>query len=159
MIRLPSRALAGEQRGFVLLSVLLLAVLFFGLMHLLLRESTDASLAAQRFRARIVAEVLAENGAELAARQMALSSSARRSAENGEGRMWGSFSRKPGDAFEILGTSETKGTLLVRSSVRIEGRIEGTTIIIERTIHLTETLDRFGKVGGHSNVRPERVGF
>lgn len=144
MIRLPSRALAGEQRGFVLLSVLLLAVLFFGLMHLVLRESTDASLAAQRFRARIVAEVLAENAAELAVRQIALSSGARRSAENGEGLMAGSFNRKPGDAFEIMGSSETKGTLRARASVRIEGRIEGTAIIIERTTHLTETLERSG---------------
>lgn len=142
MIRLPSRARAVEQRGFVLLSVLLLAVLFFGLMHLVLRESMDASHAAQRFRARIVAEVLAENAAELAARQMALSLSASRSAENDEGLMEGSFTRKPGDAFEIVGSSETKGILSARASVRIEGRIEGTTIIIERTVHSTETLER-----------------
>lgn len=159
MIRLPSRALADEPRGFVLLSVLLLAVLFFGLMHLVLRESTDAFHSAQRFRTRIVAEVLAENAAELAARQMVLSSSARRAAENGEGLMEGSFNRKPGDAFEITGSSETKGIFRVRASVRIQGRIEGTTIIIERTTHSTETLDRSGEAGGHSNVRPGRVGF
>jgi len=123
-------------------SVLLLAVLFFGLMHLVLRESMDASHTAQRFRARIVAEVLAENAAEIAARQMALASSAKRSAENGDGLMEGSFTRKPGDAFEITGSSETKGILRARASVRIEGRIEGTTIIIERTIHTTETLGK-----------------
>jgi len=120
--------------------VLLLAVLFFGLMHLVLRESMDASHAAQRFRARIVAEVLAENAAEIAARQMALSSSARRSAENRDGFMEGSFTRKAGDSFEIVGTSLTRGVLSARASVRIEGRIEGTTIIIERTVHSRETL-------------------
>lgn len=131
-----------EERGFVLVSVLLLAVLFFGLMNLVLRESMDASHSAQRFRARIVSEVLAENAAELAAREMVLTSGAERSAENADGLMEGSFTRKPGDAFVITGVAETKGILRARTSVLIEGRIEGTTIIIEKTVHSTETMGR-----------------
>ena len=52
------------------MSVLILAILFFALMTLLLIESSEMSRRADRYRSRVLAQVLAENGAELAAQKM-----------------------------------------------------------------------------------------
>src|SRR6266545_5727430 len=72
LIRFFSRASISRQRqrGFVLISALVLSVLYFALMELLLIDSSRALNEAQRFRARVVAGALAESGAELAALQM-----------------------------------------------------------------------------------------
>src|SRR5260370_11002888 len=59
-----------NQRGYVLISAIALAVLYFGLMELMLIDSSRALREAQRFRSRVVASALAESAAELAAAQM-----------------------------------------------------------------------------------------
>jgi hypothetical protein len=69
-ISTTSRARTSSQRGVVLIIALVLAVLYFGLMQLMLIDSSRALNEAQRFRARIVAATLAESGAELAAEQI-----------------------------------------------------------------------------------------
>ncbi len=52
------------QRGFVIIVALVLALLYFMLMTLILIDSSRAQAEAQRFRARMVASILAEDAAE-----------------------------------------------------------------------------------------------
>jgi hypothetical protein len=59
--RSSSRARTAE-RGFVLGMAMVIAVLYFLLMELLLIDSSRALGEAQRFRSRVVAAALAENG-------------------------------------------------------------------------------------------------
>ncbi|HET7435605.1 MAG TPA: hypothetical protein VFN10_12930, partial [Thermoanaerobaculia bacterium] len=70
MTRSCSRARTTE-RGFALIAAIVLAVLYFGLIELLLLDSARELREAQRFRARIVALTNAENGAERAAADIA----------------------------------------------------------------------------------------
>ena len=62
------------ERGYVLISAITLAILYFALMELMLIDSSRAVREAQRFRARIVATTLAESAAELAALQLVTAS-------------------------------------------------------------------------------------
>src|SRR5204863_3948307 len=62
------------ERGYVLISAIVLAILYFALMELMLIDSSRAVREAQRFRARIVATTLAESAAELAALQLVTAS-------------------------------------------------------------------------------------
>jgi hypothetical protein len=56
-----------SERGIALAIALIVAVLYFGLIELMLYDASRELAEARRFRARIIAVTLAENGAELAA--------------------------------------------------------------------------------------------
>lgn len=62
-----ARTIDRSQRGFALITALLLAMMYFALMELILIDSSRAQAEAQRFRARVIASTMAESGAELAA--------------------------------------------------------------------------------------------
>src|SRR5688500_16300349 len=64
--RSSSRARTSES-GFALALAVVLAVLYFGLIQLLMMDASGQLAEARRFRARIVALTAAENAAELAA--------------------------------------------------------------------------------------------
>src|SRR5207253_6400225 len=81
-----------DQRGYVLISAIALAVLYFGLMELMMIDSSRALREAQRFRARIVASVLAENAAELAAANMITQPGSTTTAQDDQGKMIGAIS-------------------------------------------------------------------
>ncbi len=74
-IRSCNRARTSE-RGFALAMALIIAVLYFGLIELMLYDAARELGEARRFRARTVAWVLAENGAELAAARVVTSTGA-----------------------------------------------------------------------------------
>ena len=133
-IRSSSRA--HTERGFVLIAALTLAVLYFMLMELLLVDSSRELAEARRFRARIVASVVAENAAELAAVGM-VGGTGRTVSEKGEqGTMEGSYRVAGGNAFEITASGETIGTEKQRARVFIQGRIEsGGVVKIDYTMH------------------------
>jgi len=59
-IRFFSRGRTTEQRGYVLISAIALAILYFGLMELMLIDSARALRESQRFRARVMAATLAD---------------------------------------------------------------------------------------------------
>ena len=124
-----------SQRGYMLISAIVLAVLYFGLMQLMMIDSTRALKEAQRFRSRIVASTLAESAAELAAASMVTtmaSNSAKATDE--QGSMDGQLHMVTG-AFEITGDSVTAGVQPVKGQVRVQGRIEGTRVIVDYTFH------------------------
>ncbi len=137
MISIFSRALTirRDQRGFVLVAALVLAILYFALMELLLIDSSRALAEAQRFRARIVSTALAENAAELAAEQIVSRSSAKVTASNFQGTMDGTLTRS-GPKFELEGQGTATGVIRQESSVIVQGRIapDG-TLSIDYTIH------------------------
>jgi hypothetical protein len=139
LIRFFSRASTSRQRqrGFVLISALVLSVLYFALMELMLIDSTRALNEAQRFRARVVAGALAESGAELAALQMVTQSSVPPPVSDSDfqGTMSGQL-RRTGNNFEIDGAGTTTGIITQSSSVQLQGRIDPNgTVMIDYAVH------------------------
>jgi hypothetical protein len=123
-----------RQRGFVLMSALVIAVLYFALMELLLIDSSRALNEAQRFRSRVVAATLAENAAELAALQIVNGGSPALPATNEQGRMTGNLQLN-GPNFIIRGEGTTSGVAPQTASVIIEGRIENNQVKIDYVAH------------------------
>jgi hypothetical protein len=136
-MRFSFRVRTTDQRGYVLISAIALAVLYFGLMELMLIDSSRALREAQRFRSRVIASALAENAAELAAAQMVTHPGASVNASNEQGQMNGRLSVS-GSQFELNGEGITSGVAPVTASVRVQGRIlEGTPphVAVDYTFH------------------------
>ena len=137
-MRSSSRDRTTSQRGYVLITAIALAVLYFGLMELMLIDSSRALREAQRFRSRIVASALAESAAELAAAQMVNRPSATANASDEQGEMTGVL-RVNGEQFELTGKGVTAGVAPVTATVRVQGRITQTPsanhIAIDYTFH------------------------
>jgi hypothetical protein len=112
-----------------------IAVLYLGLIEMLWFDAAQRMREAQRFRARIEAQTLAENAAELAAQRMVLASSATVDAELPEGIMTGSMTRFADDTFVIEGRGKGSRLLRYEARVTIYGRVNGADIEIERTRH------------------------
>lgn len=123
-----------SQRGFALISALVLAVLYFGLMELMLIDTTHALREADRFRSRVVSQTLAENGAELAAAQIVSNVKADVSATDEQGTMSGTLDRG-GEKFVITGHGESSGVRPSTASVKIEGTVVGSHVTINYTDH------------------------
>lgn len=135
--RSSSRARRSErrgERGYALISALVLAILYFGLIELLLLDSARELAAARRFRARIIAETLAESGAELAALQLVTNVQAEGNAHDWQGTLRGKMTRN-GAQFDIEGEGRTTGITESRAKVIVRGRVVGTTVRIQYTMH------------------------
>jgi len=125
-----------SQRGFVLVMALVLSFLYFALMTLILVDCTRALHEANRFRARIVAATLAENGAELAAQDII----SRPTRTVPEDKDWqGTFSGKivrSSDNFVIEVEGIAIGVLTQRAKVWVQGRVlPGNVVTIDYTSH------------------------
>lgn len=128
-IRSCSRARTSE-RGYALAMAVILAVLYFGMIELLMLDSSQELREARRFRARVIALTMAENGAERAAANfvnMPGMSLPAQSDENDAGEYsWQLMKSAPGaeySTFDIIGTAKTKGLNSVRARVLVRGRI------------------------------------
>ena len=135
--RSSSRARTAE-RGFVLGMAMVIAVLYFLLMELLLIDSSRALGEAQRFRSRVVATTLAENGAELAAERMVhLATNEPEVDQSVQGDAGGEYTRngnplaEGGAQFELHGSGKSKGVAPASASLMLEGTIRGNRIAIE----------------------------
>ena len=126
-IRSCSPARTTSQRGFALLWAIGLAVLFFMLIELMLIDSARELGEAQKFRARIVAAVLAENGAELSAHRIVDNVMHNPDHTDWQGTITGQMSKNPltGD-FRIVGTGRTAGTQPATARVELKGRVDMT---------------------------------
>jgi hypothetical protein len=114
---------------------IVLAVLYFGLVELLLLDSSRELGEARRFRARIVAETLAENAAELAAKDIVTRDSAPQFVtETEQGTMTGMM-KKTGSDFEIHGEGTTSGITQSIAKVVLRGRLDGTKVWIQYSLH------------------------
>jgi Tfp pilus assembly protein PilX len=134
-MRSSSRARTRE-RGYVLISAVVLAVLYFGLMELLLIDSTRALREAQRFRSKIISATLAESAAELAAAQLVTQIHAEVHATDPKmGTMEGSL-RRTETRFELHGIGECTGVPPTKATVDVQGAlVGGTHIRIDYTKH------------------------
>ena len=130
-----SRARPSSQRGYALISALVLAILYFAMVELLLLDSARELEEARRFRARIIAETLAENGAELAALQIVTTEKAEASAEDWQGTIVGRMARNPGGQFDIEAEGRTSGLTESRAKVLVRGRVVGVSVRIQYTLH------------------------
>lgn len=120
----------------MLIAALALAILYFALMELMLVDSSRELSEARRFRARIVAGVLAENGAELAALQMAGGPGRTIQEEDEQGAMNATLRRTGGDGFEITAEGQTSGVLHQSARVFVQGRVDaGGVVRIDYTMH------------------------
>jgi Tfp pilus assembly protein PilX len=139
-IRSFSRARTSE-RGFALAMAVIVAVLYFGMIELMMLDSSRELAAARRFRARIVAQTLAENAAEGAALRIVTEEPKRFEAENDQGTMAGKASKSP-PALDgtrrivIQAEGESSGLESSRATVWLEGWIySGGNIEIEYARH------------------------
>jgi len=134
-IRSCNRVRTTSERGFALLWAIGLAVLFFMLIELMLIDSARELNDAQRFRSRIVAMVLAENGAELAAKRIVERPSATDDDEDWQGKIHGEMRNTAGE-FTIVGTGETAGTHPTKARVDVQGKVAASgTVQIYFTRH------------------------
>ena len=124
-----------HQRGFVLVTALTLSILYFALMELLLIDSSRALGEAQRFKSHVMAQALAESGAELAAFQIVTKSGATVDAKDFQGAMHGVLKRNS-NSFTLEGVGATTGVMPHESKVRVEGRIsDDGSLKIDFTVH------------------------
>lgn len=132
--RSSSRARTSSERGFALVTALVLAVLYLGLIELLLMDGTRALQEAQRLRSRVIAATLAENAAELAAEGMVSKFAGDVTSSDAQGEIEGKYTRT-GEEFVILGRGTTSGVARESASVRIKGRVVGNSVTIDYAIH------------------------
>ncbi len=135
-IRFCSRAHTTE-RGFALAMALIIAVLYFGLIELMLLDASRELAEARRFRARIVALTLAENGAELAAWHILLSDGKPASipGDDWQGSMTGTIMKNSDGTFTIKGTGDAVGVVEVHATVEVDGKVVGNDVQIYYTRH------------------------
>ena len=132
-IRSCSRARTNE-RGIALAVALIVAVLYFGMIELMLIDASRELAEARRFRARVVAFTLAENGAELAAHNLITTPMAA-NATDWQGSMTGKVTKPTSDKFIIEGTGDAAGVVAQHATVEVYGTITGTSITIDYTFH------------------------
>jgi Tfp pilus assembly protein PilX len=113
-----------NERGFALLVALVLAVLFFGFIELLMIDVTRELGEARRFRGRIVALTLAENAAEMAAKDILSNKAADDKDEDWQGTFTWTMKKDDEGRFEILGTSHSKGAEGTSSMVWLQGEVK-----------------------------------
>ena len=127
------------ERGFALAMALIIAVLYFGLIELMLYDASRELAEARRFRARIVALTLAENGAERAAYMIVPEDMPPLPAvaeEDWQGSITGSrVKNSESGEFTIKASGKTVGVVEVRASVEIRGKVDGTDVHIYYTRH------------------------
>lgn len=121
-----------DQRGFALLSALFLAVLYFGLMELMLHQTTETLRETQRAEGRIAAEILADNAAELGAENLVNTLQRTAKLDYGVHSMRAVTKMVGTNSFSII--ADGRFNAVGRSAIRlqIEGRITGSGIVIER---------------------------
>jgi hypothetical protein len=129
-----SRARTSDERGFVLVAALTIAVLYLSLIELLLIDATRAYQEAQRFRSRILAATLAEDAAELAADQMVVKPGGTVNVTDARGTIEGTYSRS-GENFELKGRAITAGVAPETATVRLQGRIVDGRVVIDYAQH------------------------
>lgn len=113
----------------------MLAILYFAMAELLLLDSSRELGEARRFRARIIAETLAENGAELAALNIVTSERAEAKADDWQGSIEGRMARRTDGSFDIEATGKTSGVTESKVRVLVRGRVVGNDVRIQYTLH------------------------
>lgn len=135
--RTRERGYATRERGYALISAIALAILYFAVMQLIMIDSSRVLHEAQRFRSKVIAAALAENGAELAASQMLLSTAPKSpvNATDADGTMTGKMPDRSATEFIIVGEGTSYGVESRSATVRLQGRTLGTKITVDYAFH------------------------
>ncbi len=113
-----------------------LAILYFALVELMLIDSARELKEARRFRAKVVAATLAENGAEYAAVEMTSRPGGVKRGENDQGSYSGRLTKiVGGDEFILSGEGTAEGTDRTRARVELRGVISGGNVTIRYAVH------------------------
>jgi hypothetical protein len=127
-----------SERGYALAMAIILAVLYFGMIELLMIDSSRELGEARRFRSRIVAQALAENAAELAALHITTQAQNTPPAlTDAQGTMVGKVVTGGGapGSFVIEGYGDTAGLDRSHAEVKVVGAIQGGRLRIDYTTH------------------------
>jgi hypothetical protein len=127
-----------SERGYALAMAIILAVLYFGMIELLMIDSSRELAEARRFRSRIVAQALAENAAELAAFHITTQAKAPPPLTDWQGTMVGKVLSGGGarGSFVLQGFGDTAGLDRSHAEVTVVGAIdEGGRLHIDYTTH------------------------
>ena len=120
---------------------IVVAVLYFGLVELMLIDSARELGEARRFRARIVAETLAENAAEFAAQQIVThEATVPFNIDTEQGTMSGKMTKTGSPVagernFEIRGEGVSAGITQSRARVTLRGVVAGNQVKIRYVFH------------------------
>jgi len=119
------RTFKRSERGYALISAIVLSVLYIGLISLLLIDSSRELNEAQRFRARVMAQTLAENGVELAADGLRTRYMATEKEDSWMGHTEGRLERDAGtvSTFTLEGKGISAGVMKVESTVKLTGTV------------------------------------
>ncbi|MEA2339881.1 MAG: hypothetical protein QOE82_3888 [Thermoanaerobaculia bacterium] len=124
-----------RERGYVLITAIAVAVLYFLLMELMLIDSSRALREAQRFRSKVVSTTLAESAAELSTASMVTRNAGDTiNADDDQGSMKATCMVN-GTAFNIDAEATTSGVMPIKSTVRVQGRIIGNRVMVDYTYH------------------------
>ena len=123
-----------RERGYALIAAIALAVLYFAVMQLIMIDSNRVLHEAQRFRSKVIASALAENGAELAASQMITTMVRNVNATDVDGTMTASLKRSVTD-FTITAEGTSSGVEPRTATVRLQGRTLGSRITVDYAYH------------------------
>lgn len=132
-----------REQGFALAIAIIVAVLYFAMIELLMLDASRELAQARQFRARVVAQTLAENGAELAALQFVPSHTptANVTAEDFQGVITGTMRKTSAGSgatqqlFTLTGTGNATGLVKARATVQLTGRIVGNRVVIDYASH------------------------
>ncbi len=124
-----------SERGFALIIALILAILYFGFIELLMMDASREMSEARRFRGRIVAMTLAENGAELAAAKMVIAPTPPPDETDEQGITTGKVSVNLAHQFDIIGTGKSTGREGTSATVHLEGVINDQQVTIYFSRH------------------------
>lgn len=121
----------------MIIAAIALAVLFFAMIQLILIDASRELAEARRFKARVVASALAENGAELAAYGITTDGSlySTPSAESWQGKISGSLMKSDHGEFVIEGQGTSAGLMPTSASVKLIGEVEGERVKIYYATH------------------------
>jgi len=124
-----------RERGYVLVAAIAIAILYFALMELMLIDSSRALREAQRFRSKVVASTLAESAAELSTASMVTRNAGDTiNADDEQGSMKATC-KVLGTAFEVDAEATTNSVMPAKSTVRVQGRIVGSRVMVDYTYH------------------------
>ena len=152
---------AEREKGFALIGALMVAILFFIIVSVLMTDLIRVTRSSATGRSRLVAESLAESGAELAARHMLLGLQSNFSQELPEGSFTAKWQRFPTNLpniwrFTIVVDARSRTVPPHESSLVIEGTYQAGRLDIRRTEHSTMTAasTTSGGEGGTSTSAP-----
>ena len=140
-MRKSRRQCSGTERGFALVSAIVFAFLFFAMIGLILIESTISLRMAHQYRAKVVANNLAESAVQLALEELVIEEDGVVAFNSSDGSMTTTCKRKAnplqgGFDFVIEATGQSAGVTKSRSRVVARGHQSVANVVVREMQHV-----------------------